>query len=241
VLRGFTQEALAKVLGMATKNLQRLEGGRQNLTLKTLESVAQALDVDPQTLLAIAGSRVDVDPQQSLWRALRALQRAGHEVIEGEQRQPRGTVPVMTLEAAASRFGEAEEVSVSAWVKLKGVKASQLEGRFIALVAGRSMAPTVPSGALCLFRAPVVGPLTGRTVLAQLRTAEDPETGGAYALKRVGNIELLPSGGFRVPLLSTNRDFPPVVVDVEHPRELGILAELERVLWPERRRSARSR
>ncbi len=37
---GITQEALAAQLDIATKNVQRIESGRQNLTLTSIEKVA---------------------------------------------------------------------------------------------------------------------------------------------------------------------------------------------------------
>ncbi|MBK7402869.1 MAG: helix-turn-helix transcriptional regulator [Myxococcales bacterium] len=44
---GLTQEELASKLGIAHKNVQRLESGRQNLTLQTLARVAKVLEVTP--------------------------------------------------------------------------------------------------------------------------------------------------------------------------------------------------
>lgn len=49
--RGLSQAALAKALGLAKQHVQRIEAGRQNLTIKTLESVAHALGVAPSRLL----------------------------------------------------------------------------------------------------------------------------------------------------------------------------------------------
>jgi HTH-type transcriptional regulator/antitoxin HipB len=59
---GMTQEALAARLDIATKNVQRLESGRQNLTLKTIERVADALRVERAALLegAVAPKNEDV-------------------------------------------------------------------------------------------------------------------------------------------------------------------------------------
>jgi phage repressor protein C with HTH and peptisase S24 domain len=141
----------------------------------------------------------------------------------------------MSLQAAASRFGGARNVEVSAWLRLKGVRQSQLVGRFVAQVRGRSMTPAVPSGALALFRSPVVGPLEGRVIVAELRDHSDPETGGAYVLKRVGSVELRPQGGLQLQLRSDNPDFAPLLVDADDANELRIIAELERVLWPGRK------
>lgn len=230
VARGLTQDAVADSLGIALKNVQRLESGRQNLTLLTLQSVADVLDVEPQELLALA---VDPNEQQaSTRRALRGLGKHGHRVVFSRTRPKRDYLPLFGLQAAASHFGHAREVEVTAWIKLRGVSSNRLAGRFIAQVEGRSMQPTVPHGALALFKAPVTGPLEGRVVLAEWREPSDPDTGGAYAVKRVGAVEGRKEGGIRLSLLSDNSAFPPIVVEGETTGELRIIAELERVLWP---------
>jgi transcriptional regulator with XRE-family HTH domain len=231
--RGLTQDAVAEALGIASKNVQRLEAGRQNLTLKTLQHIADVLDVEPFELLTTAPT--EAQSQQSLRRALRNLERLGHEVFSADAPPARGGVPVMTLQAAASRFNGARDVEISAWLKLKGARASQLVGRFVAQVHGRSMAPTVPDGALALFKAPVSGPLEGRVVVAEWREHGDPETGGAYVLKRVGSLEPRARGGLQLQLRSDNPDFAPLLVDAEQTDGLRLLAELERVLWPSER------
>ena len=232
--RGLTQDAVAEALGIAVKNVQRLEAGRQNLTLKTLVHVADVLDVEPHELLK-SGAVTPADAEVSLRRALRGLARLGHEVFGGDAPPSRGGVPVMSLQAAASRFGGARDVEVSAWLRLKGARQSQLVGRFVAQVRGRSMTPAVPSGALALFRSPVVGPLEGRVIVAELRDHLDPETGGAYVLKRVGSVELRPRGGLQLQLRSDNPEFAPLLVNADDANELRIVAELERVLWPTRK------
>jgi transcriptional regulator with XRE-family HTH domain len=232
--RGLTQDAVAEALGIAAKNVQRLEAGRQNLTLKTLASIADVLDVEPYELLK-SGLASAPDADMSLQRALRGLARLGHEVFAADAPPARGGVPVMSLQAAASRFGGSRSVDVSAWLRLKGARQSQLVGRFVAQVTGRSMAPTVAPGSLALFRSPVVGPLEGRVVVAEWRDHSDPETGGAYVLKRVGSVEVRPRGGLQLQLRSDNPDFPPLVVDAKDSSELRVIAELERVLWPNRK------
>ena len=232
--RGLTQDAVAEALGIAVKNVQRLEAGRQNLTLKTLAHVADVLDVEAYELLK-SGAVSPGDALVSLQRALRGLSRLGHEVCGADSPPARGGVPVMSLQAAASHFGGARNVEITAWLRLKGARQSQLAGRFVSQVMGRSMAPTVPDGALALFRSPVVGPLEGRVIVAELRDQADPETGGAYVLKRVGSVELRPRGGLQLQLRSDNRDFAPLLIDADDANELRIVAELERVLWPGRK------
>jgi transcriptional regulator with XRE-family HTH domain len=229
--RGLTQDSVAEALGIAAKNVQRLEAGRQNLTLKTLVSVADVLDVEPYELLT-AAEPLASGSVTSLKRALRGLERLGHQVFGSDAAPPKGCVPVMSLQAAASRFGGAQDVEIAGYIKLKGARRDQHVGRFVAQVLGRSMSPTVPSGALGLFRSPVVGPLEGRVVAVEWREHADPETGGSYVLKRVGSIQPRPGGGLQLQLRSDNPDYPPLLVDAEGAGALRVVAELERVLWP---------
>lgn len=42
---------MAGLLGVAVRRVQMMESGRQNLTLETLERVADVLGVDPRELL----------------------------------------------------------------------------------------------------------------------------------------------------------------------------------------------
>ena len=44
--RGMTGEGLAEAVGIAPQNLRRIEAGQQNLTLRTLARIADALGLD---------------------------------------------------------------------------------------------------------------------------------------------------------------------------------------------------
>ena len=66
VQSGLTQDALAPALGMATKNLQRLESGSQNLTLQSLAAAARALGVDPLSRLCRLAPRPPTSPHRHL-------------------------------------------------------------------------------------------------------------------------------------------------------------------------------
>lgn len=48
--RGWTQAQFAEVLGIAVPNLQRMEQGRQNFTVRTLVAVARKLECEPREL-----------------------------------------------------------------------------------------------------------------------------------------------------------------------------------------------
>ncbi len=49
--KGLTQFQLAEKLNVHEKHICKVETGKQNVTLKTLEKIAKALDVEPSVLL----------------------------------------------------------------------------------------------------------------------------------------------------------------------------------------------
>ena len=50
--RGLTQEGLAERLGVTPRYLAGIERGERNLTLDSIEALAEQLDMDPHSLLA---------------------------------------------------------------------------------------------------------------------------------------------------------------------------------------------
>jgi transcriptional regulator with XRE-family HTH domain len=52
--RGLSQEAFADVLGFHRTYIGGLERGERNLTLKSVERIAERLEMDPRTLLRAA-------------------------------------------------------------------------------------------------------------------------------------------------------------------------------------------
>ena len=58
------------------------------------------------------------------------------------------------------------------------------ERMFVCRAVGRSMEPTIRDGDYLLFREKPTGTLQGRIVLAQYRGPADPDTGGAFTVKR---------------------------------------------------------
>jgi transcriptional regulator with XRE-family HTH domain len=231
--RGISQEALAARLGIAVKNLQRIESGRQNLTLATIERICLALDVPPE--LVLAGTQHAAEgvghAMPSRPRILDRLAAAGFDVRSASEpgRPPSGAVPVTTLRAAAGRpSASARIVERLGWVVLDR-RTAPPPGQFIAEVVGRSMEPRIPHGSLCLFGPPAPPPYGDRILLVAHTSLVDEELGGPYALKRVRLKGRLPSGRIRVVLESTNRSILPIVLDVGE-EDLRVLAELVRVI-----------
>jgi transcriptional regulator with XRE-family HTH domain len=219
-----SQEALAALLGIAVKNVQRLESGRQNLSLRTLERVASALETSPEALLA---GRAEAE-QAADSRPLERLERAGFAVRPATTRgrRPASAVPVTTLRAAAGALGGAARlIEVLGWAVVRAHGAPP-EGQFVAEVQGSSMSPLIPPNALCLFGPPGPGLADGRVLLVAHEELVDDDLGGPYALKRVR----APGGaraGARVVLESVNPDYAPIEVEGA---DLRIIAELVRVL-----------
>jgi transcriptional regulator with XRE-family HTH domain len=58
---GLTQKELAGRLGITTTNIARIEHGQQNLTIRTLAKLADALDVTLEEL--VTGRAADVEQE----------------------------------------------------------------------------------------------------------------------------------------------------------------------------------
>ena len=104
---------------------------------------------------------------------------------------------------------------------------------FVAQVVGRSMEPTIPDGAYCLFGAPVTGTRQGKTVLVQLRDAIDPETGERYTVKRYESAKVSVEGSWRhvkVTLKPNNPEFAPIELSDADEGQVQVVAELVEVL-----------
>jgi len=140
-------------------------------------------------------------------------------------------VPRLDLKVAASGFSDGQLPNFEEWVE---VNASQplRKGMFIAQVVGRSMEPLIPDGAYCLFqfKAPQVRrDLVG---LFQLHSAEDPELGGRFTVKRLKLSTQVDEGeGWRrvVTLFPENPAYEPIVVGDD---DVKFVAEFLEVLRP---------
>jgi SOS-response transcriptional repressor LexA len=96
-------------------------------------------------------------------------------------------LPLYSVRAAATRFGEDMEVEEEGW--LEAPQALQLDQRmFVARVVGRSMEPLIPDGSLCVFRAEVVGSRQGKRLLVWEEATS--ESGGRYTVKRYRSNKL---------------------------------------------------
>lgn len=243
-----TQEQLASRLEIATKNVQRLESGRQNLTLVTVERIADVLGVVPESFFVAPapamgahahtrGSTLDVVRKPSGKTSvseLVELAARGFSVRASTDsgRRPKAMVPLVDLRIAAGRpRGGIRAPESIGWVALDRATSSPKE-HFVARVRGDSMEPGIPNGALVLFGPPSPGPLQRRVFLLEQPDLGDVEFGGPYVVKRIAKVARRADGTRRVTLRSDNREYPDRVLDVAGDQDLRVVAEFVRVLTP---------
>jgi phage repressor protein C with HTH and peptisase S24 domain len=145
------------------------------------------------------------------------LQNVQSNVIEFGTHLPR-----YSLKAAAGKFLENASIEEEGWIEApEDLRLST--DMFVAQIAGHSMEPRIPDGALCVFRYGVVGSRTGRLVLAQERGAGGNDR---YAVKRYHRD---PSQPGHITLESLNPEYPNWTLEPDEER-YRILAEFVRVL-----------
>ena len=143
-------------------------------------------------------------------------------------------VPLVPLRAAAGAFGDPQHIEDDdfEWVEVAS-RHRLRKGMFVAQVVGKSMEPTIPDAAWCLFRAPVEGTRQGKIVLVQLRDAIDPDTDQRYTVKRYQSEKAEAEDSWhhvKITLKPVNPDFEPIVLTGADDGELQVVAELVDVL-----------
>ena len=144
-------------------------------------------------------------------------------------------VPLVPLQAAAGAFSDPQAVpdeSEWEWVEIDTAR-SLRPGMFVAQVVGKSMESRIPDGAYCLFASPVTGTRQGRTVLAQLHDAVDPDTGDRFTVKRYRSEKAADENGWRhvrIVLEPLNPDFEPIELATEDEDSVAVVAELVEVI-----------
>ena len=147
-------------------------------------------------------------------------------------------VPLVPLQVAAGEFGDPDTVSDDSereWVELDTSR-SLRRGMFVARVDGKSMEPRIPDGSYCLFVAPVTGSRQGRTVLARMLNALDPDTGQRFTVKRYQSEKTTNEDGWRhltIVLEPLNPDYEPIELTAEDESPVNVIAELIEVIGTE--------
>lgn len=103
-------------------------------------------------------------------------------------------LPLYSLRAAATRFGEDMEIEADEWVRVpENLRLTR--DMFVGRVVGRSMEPLIPDGSLCIFRYSVVGSRQGKLLLIQREGAS--ESGGEFTVKRYTSRKAETEEGWR--------------------------------------------
>jgi phage repressor protein C with HTH and peptisase S24 domain len=129
------------------------------------------------------------------------------------------------LASCAAGDGSAA-IEAEAWVDPAG-RVRPAAGLFVARVVGESMNRRIPSGAYCVWRAPVEGSRTGRVLLIESRQISDSETGGSYTVKLYERmtperVRLLPD--------TSASGFEPLELTDADGNDVRVVAELIEVL-----------
>jgi SOS-response transcriptional repressor LexA len=143
---------------------------------------------------------------------------------------PRARLPVYSLKAAATRFGEHADVSEDRTVEAPE-HLRVTEGMFVIQVVGRSMEPRIPDGSYCVFRAPVTGTRQGRILLIELFSEAD--FGARYTVKKYTSVKRRAGedewAHETIRLEPLNREFSAFEL---RPDECQVIAEFVQVLSP---------
>jgi SOS-response transcriptional repressor LexA len=158
----------------------------------------------------------------------RAVDRLYRRHVESSVLKFRTHLPRYSLQVAAGLFLENREVEEMDWIETPE-DLRLTKNMFVAQIAGHSMEPLIPDGALCVFRREVEGAREGRLVLV-----ESLQTSGnnRYAVKRYRSQKVESEGEWRharIRLESLNPDYPSWDLDPEE-EKYRILAEFVRVL-----------
>ena len=142
-------------------------------------------------------------------------------------------LPFYSLRAACGYFGDGEPVEPEGWVKVENC--GRLDDQmFVVQASGRSMEPKIHDGDLCVMHRYEGGSRNGEIVLAQHREVFDPESGGAYSIKKYSSEKAVEEDGSwhheKITLLPINREYDPIVVDGNEDDAFKVVAVLKGVL-----------
>ena len=209
------------------EDLEALEALADDLTAKAAEMGAERLFEYLENTLS-ASIRITDRGAVLVDDFARALERLYRQHVQSNVLKFRTHLPRYSLQVAAGPFLENREVLEEDWVEApEGLRLEK--GMFIAQIAGHSMEPLIPDGALCVFRRGVAGSRDGRLVLV-----ENLELSGnnRYTVKRYRSQKVQEGGEWRharIRLESLNPDYPSWDLDPEE-EKYRVIAEFVRVL-----------
>ncbi|MBU1044089.1 MAG: DEAD/DEAH box helicase family protein [Candidatus Omnitrophica bacterium] len=142
-------------------------------------------------------------------------------------------LPVYSVAAIATSFGEEQPVDLLGWKPVKLGKKPQ-EDMFIAKVVGKSMEPTIKDGSYCIFRFDKGGSRNGLVVIVASSLVSDSETQQRFTIKRYhSEKEYFDEGTWKhkkITLSPDNKEFKDIVLEDVNSEDFKVIAELVEVL-----------
>jgi SOS-response transcriptional repressor LexA len=142
-------------------------------------------------------------------------------------------LPFYEMRAACGYFGNGELVEPAGWVRVDSLGRLN-RNMFVVRASGQSMEPKIHDGDLCVFNARPVGTRQGKIVLVELHDATDPESGGAYTIKKYQSEKMdLGYGEWthsRICLHPLNLKYQTIVIEENLDEVFTVVAEFVKVL-----------
>lgn len=142
-------------------------------------------------------------------------------------------LPVYSIKAACGYFGDGEGVDELGWMKVDGV-ARLNRNMYVVQASGHSMEPRINDGDWCVFRSNSAGSRQGKIVLVQHHGYFDADNGGAYSIKQYQSIKKYDEEGNwmheSIVLEPFNKDYNPIIIDVDDADNFCVVGELVKVL-----------
>jgi phage repressor protein C with HTH and peptisase S24 domain len=135
-----------------------------------------------------------------------------------------------TVKAAAGAFSASQSADETVWAEIADAYRVSSD-MFVVQVVGESMNRRIPNGSWCLFRQNPAGSREGKIVLVQHHSISDPDSGGAYTVKRYRSEKGATEDSWahrKITLWpdSTDRTFTPIAVTLAGDDEFRVVGEL---------------
>jgi transcriptional regulator with XRE-family HTH domain len=126
--RGLTQSELAERMGSNEKHLQRIEAGQENLTLRSVASIAEALEADTASLFQppISLQRRRGRPPRAAFAGTESPAWAEQLLRPGVESLFTQVIPLLTVEASPSTPHLLADHGVAVWVEVPSSRRGEL-------------------------------------------------------------------------------------------------------------------
>ncbi len=219
----------AEIAGLEEQEIEILEFLESDLVAKARESGGEKLLASLEDTLSGFFRISDRSSVSLSGNPRQTVDRLFDEHVDSTVQPFVTHLPLYSLRAAATKFGEGVNSEQEGWVRAPG-DLKLHENMFVARVVGRSMEPLIPDGGLCVFRAGVTGSRSGRRLL--IEQFGETDFASRYTVKRYADSVKGPSQDAdweheRIRLEPLNKEFQAFDLG---PDQFRVIAEFVRVL-----------